>query len=73
MVDTKFKKMSWARLTKKLSRSRSVSTFGPTFGGFKKGTSPSISEETVNSITSVLGEKNWAFFEMHRCQKHLIF
>jgi len=51
--------MSWARLTKKLNRSRSVSTINNNNNNLnfeKIRTSPSISEETVNSITSVLSK-----------------
>ena len=54
-----FNKMSWARLTKKLNRSRSVSTINNNNNNLnfeKIRTSPSISEETVNSITSVLSK-----------------
>ena len=54
-----FNKMSWARLTKKLNRSRSVSTINNNNNNLnfeKIRTSPSISEETVNSITSALSK-----------------
>ena len=59
MLLQEFKKMSWARLTKKLNRSRSVSTINNNNNNLnfeKIRTSPSISEETVNSITSVLSK-----------------
>ena len=44
-------KMSWARLTKKLNRSRSTSTFSIK----SKSASPALSEEAVNQISTVLG------------------